>query len=334
MTCWIGAVGGRRALIAAALASTGLASLRCAPAVTSEEPEPAIVQQVSDGSNRVEMRLDRDAITTSEQLKLTLTVEAAEGDRVDFPTAEGDADFGEFSVSRETELPPRLTDGGRVVQAREFWLQPFLPGDYEIPGLSVEIGESGSVTTDPVTVPVASSLIEGDDQLQDIAGPLDIPVPWWWWASGGLGILALVAWLLYWRRRRRQAEGESPPLPHEEALAALDALLDSSLLPDGEVEAFYERLSAIVRRYIEGRFGLHAPERTTEEFLREISGGPLISRAHQSLLREFLQRADMVKFAQFVPGARETSGAVEAARQFIRQTVPPEPEAETGTLVT
>ncbi len=294
----------------------------CGPPGEGEGTTEGISDQVEQGSLRLELRLDRKAITTADQLQLTLLAEAAEGEPVEFPSADREDDFGPFGVVREAEIPSRLLEGGTVLHGREYWLQPFLPGDYELPSLSVRFGDSRSLSTNPLTVPVTSSLIEGDSELQDIAGPLDVPVPWWQWAIGGVAVVALGALLLHWIRQRRRATEPAPAPPHEIALASLDALVSTSLLADGDVDAFYRRLSAIVRHYIEGRFGLHAPERTTEEFLREISGLPLISTRHQALLRDFLQCADMVKFAKFVPARDETSGAVKAARNFVRQTIP------------
>ncbi|MDE0100872.1 MAG: hypothetical protein OXN89_00685 [Bryobacterales bacterium] len=307
---------------AVALAGLVLCLQGCGPQGEGEATPDGISDQVEQGSLRLELRLDRKTITTADQLQLTLFAEAAEGEPVEFPSADREDDFGQFGVVREAEIPSRLLDGGTVLHGRDYWLQPFLPGDYELPSLKVRIGDSSSLSTDPLIVPVTSSLIEGDSELQDIAGPLDVPVPWWQWVVGGVAAVALGTLLLYWIRQRRRAAVPEPPPPHEVALAALDALLNTSLLADGDVDAFYRGLSAIVRHYIEGRFGVHAPERTTEEFLREISGLPVISKGHQALLRDFLQSADMVKFAKFVPARDETSGAVTAARNFIRQTIP------------
>ena len=43
----------------------------------------------------------------------------------------------------------------------------------------------------------------------------------------------------------------------------------------GRIKEFYERISNILRHYIEHRFDLHAPERTTEEFLYELNQLPV-----------------------------------------------------------
>ncbi len=315
-----------RSLAAIAALGAALWLVACDGEEGARETAPGIVREFADGEHSLRLELDRDAIVTADQLGLRLAVRAPEGETVEFP--EGEGAFGEFAVVREAEVSARLQDGGQVLHVREYALQPFLPGDYELPALQVRIGDAATLSTEPLSIPVTSSLIEGDAELQDIAGPLDMPVPWWWWAAGAVAALALIGGLLYWLKRRRRPDAPRRVPPHEEALAALERLLASSLLDDGEVEAFYRRLSAIVRRYVEGRFGLRAPERTTEEFLHEISGGPVISRAHQLLLRDFLQEADMVKFARFVPRQEQTGRAVTAAKAFVEQTVPPPSDSE------
>ena len=61
------------------------------------------------------------------------------------------------------------------------------------------------------------------------------------------------------------------------------------------------RLTGIVRRFIERETGIHAPEQTTEEFLRAISSGDVFSRDERDRLREFLEVADLVKYAAHQP---------------------------------
>ena len=239
-----------------------------------------------------------------------------------FPDSDGG--FGEFAVVRDEEVSERLLDGGRVQRVREYVLQPFLPGEYELPPLTVTINDSDSISSEALTIPVESVLPDPETaDLLDIAEPLDMPAPWWWWALGTL-LLAVAAGAAWWWWKRRKQKLSAPRVvpPHEIALTALDALLSEGLLAGGAVELFYLRLSDIVRHYIEDQFSLRAPEQTTEEFLAEMSRGPHIRRDHQTLLRDFLYRADMVKFAKFVPAAEETGGAVEAARLFIEQSVP------------
>ena len=46
--------------------------------------------------------------------------------------------------------------------------------------------------------------------------------------------------------------------------------MEEGLIDKGEQKLFYLKISAILRHYVEDRFGMHAPENTTEEFLRDL----------------------------------------------------------------
>ena len=86
------------------------------------------------------------------------------------------------------------------------------------------------------------------------------------------------------------------------------------------VDAFFVELSALMRRYLEDRFELRAPELTTEEFLQAASATPDLGEAQKGFLRDFLRRADMVKFARFVPSSPEMDEALREAARFLDET--------------
>lgn len=313
----------RRLLPAAALV---LCAAGCAPA--DREPA-ATVEQVreADGAT-LRLTLDRRELTTVETLLLTLEVEAAESDRVAFPNPA--ANFGEFEAAGDRPAAARLGEDGRVTRGHSYTLEPFLPGEFDVPSLTVTLNGSTEIATDPVTVTVTSVLDDPESaDLRDIGGPVDVPAPWWWWALGGLTAAAAAAMGYFlWRKRKRKAAAP-PPLPHETALAAMRALLAENLPAQGVVKPFYRRLSSILRRYIEDRFGLRAPEQTTEEFLEAMRGSHAVERAHKDLLQEFLHHADMVKFAELTPEPADAERMADSARRFIEQTIPQtEPERE------
>jgi hypothetical protein len=110
---------------------------------------------------------------------------------------------------------------------------------------------------------------------------------------------------------------------YEIARGELDALLYGPRPAQGDLEAvdaFYVSLSGIVRRYLENRFGLRSPEQTTDEFLEELSRSPDLQRKHQDLLSEFLQGADLVKFAHRLPDAEGLNTSVALAQRFLEET--------------
>jgi hypothetical protein len=87
---------------------------------------------------------------------------------------------------------------------------------------------------------------------------------------------------------------------------------------------FYSTLSDIVRRYLEDRFRLRAPEMTTEEFLLVTSRDGRLAAGHRRLLGDFLTESDLVKFARHVPTLSDGERAFEAARRFVTDTTAPE----------
>lgn len=151
--------------------------------------------------------------------------------------------------------------------------------------------------------------------IRDIKGLVPVPLAWGWIALAVLVLALLLILFWWWRRRKPAVTGETlvQRTPAELALAAL-ATLKAQNLP---VEVFYTRVSDIIRQFIEGQFGLHAPERTTEEFLAE-ARLPVESMA---LLGAFLQEADLVKFARLQPGPEDVARAFGAAEKFVKGTM-------------
>ena len=80
---------------------------------------------------------------------------------------------------------------------------------------------------------------------------------------------------------------------------------------------FYLRLTGIVRNYIEGITSLRAPEQTTEEFLREMGQKEVFSKEQSAGLKEFLEAADMVKYAAQRPDASQVESSIHRAKEFI-----------------
>ena len=80
------------------------------------------------------------------------------------------------------------------------------------------------------------------------------------------------------------------------------------------------QLSNTLRRYLEIRFYLPAEEQTTAEFLDGMRRSPLLTDEQQLLLRDFLERCDLVKFARVVPPRQESLATAGMARKFINDT--------------
>ncbi|HXJ37525.1 MAG TPA: hypothetical protein VMS22_26150 [Candidatus Eisenbacteria bacterium] len=244
----------------------------------------------------------------------------------------GDMEIVDFG----TEAPSPTKDG-RVVFRRWWQLVAWSPGHHLLVSPKVQYrapgGELADAPTDDVGVTV-TSLLERAPQaadIRDIKPPEPIPVDWrpYEWLAGGAIALALLAYAVYFAlaRRRRVVAAPPPPPPHVVAVAALDALRARALVEKGALKEFYSALSDIVRRYLEDRFGVRAPEMTTEEFLLATSRDGRLAAAHRRLLGDFLVESDLVKFARHVPTIADSERAFTAARRFIDETTPVTREA-------
>lgn len=178
------------------------------------------------------------------------------------------------------------------------------------------------------------SLLDGDvearrDELHPLlAWPRRIPL--WVWVLPGVALVAVaLGWgMSHWLRRRRTRVHQPPPPPaHETALNALRLLKSKGYVERNEVDPFYTELSGIVRKYLEDRFDLRAPERTTEEFIREAAATDVLHPKQKTLVCAFLEQSDLVKFARFRPGALEMQDAFEAAERLVEDTKSRDTEA-------
>lgn len=150
-----------------------------------------------------------------------------------------------------------------------------------------------------------------------IPEPEKTPVAWYAGIAGGI-VLAIIAWWL-WRRFLRKRAGKAP---HEVALAALTAI--ETERGESSAEAFANRAAQTVREYIAARFGLAAPKRTTEEFLRDLEKSPLVGEGDH--LKAFLKSCDLAKFAGASLDAEKRGELIQAARSFVRATANPGPK--------
>jgi len=249
--------------------------------------------------------------------------------------------FGEsLERFRILEFVPRehIDDQGRVVATQQYRLQVLSSGQHTIPALMVEFvdhrpGERASprgedafeLLTEPVDFEVLSvAPAESNAKLRPALGPLDKRIPgknahplWW-----GLGISAAVLsgggalWLFLWKRRNRRRSA------YDIAVGRLEVLRTRPRPDSAAMDGFFVELSDIVRRYLEDRYSLHAPELTTEEFLIA-AGNAELDDERLGFLHGFLRAADRVKFARHIPSSGQVESLVVAVDDFLERTREP-----------
>ncbi len=218
-----------------------------------------------------------------------------------------------------------------------YQLEPVHAGLHLIRSISIEFvdqrpdsesrGEPSSIESDPIEVEITSELGDKVPSLTDLS-PMLPPRPLsqsssWIWLWTALPA-AIVAFLLVWFRRQKKANVIQlvSLTPSEIAHRALADLLAENLPAQGRFQDFYVRLTGIVRYYIEGTTGVRAPEQTTEEFLRAMHARDLFQAVQTVRLQDFLEAADMVKYAGQQPNSEQIDVSIARAREFVKMHSP------------
>lgn len=248
----------------------------------------------------------------------------------EFGQAVGDflvRDYSEGSTAKQSK--PQADENRRSFR---YELEPVHAGRHLIRSFAIEFidnrpeseakGKSAWIESEPIEVQVTSELGDQVPNLADLE-PMLPPRPLansgqWMWLIIATGAVLLIG-LVFWLRHRRHGKIQEPRrlTPEEIAHAALAALLSENLPARGLFKEFYLRLTGIVRHFIEGTTGLRAPEQTTEEFLRAIRSRDVFPVERSNRLIEFLEAADMVKYAGQEPGADQIELSIARAREFV-----------------
>ena len=159
--------------------------------------------------------------------------------------------------------------------------------------------------------------------IRDIKPPIEISsgLVWLWWTIAILIVAGAVFLIWRWLKNKKSKVVLPPPIPaHIRAKHKLDEALSLISQP----KPFVVAVSDTARTYLEERFEFRAPERTTEEFLRELGGTKLLLPEQKDSLGNFLASCDLVKFAKYEPGENELRELHGAAVKLVEETEPKE----------
>jgi hypothetical protein len=246
------------------------------------------------------------------------------------PPAFGQA-VGDFLIRDYSERTPE--PGAGNLRLFHYQLEPTHAGKHLIRSVSIEFvdrrpnserrGEPALIETDPLEVDVTSEWGDKAPSLADLEpmlSPQPVPRPFaiGWLVASGLAVLLAILVFAGLRRRNRRPIEPRRQTAEEVAQAALALLLAENLPGRGLVKEFYLRLTGIVRQYVEDTTGIRAPEQTTEEFLRDMRSRAVFPPERAVRLAEFLEAADLVKYAGQQPEDSQLEQAIARAHEFVK----------------
>lgn len=152
--------------------------------------------------------------------------------------------------------------------------------------------------------------------FHEIAPPVDYSfVPTWLIFVASFIILSLIGLVVWWFKRKK-SPALPPKLPREIALEDLDAI--GRAIETMNPYLFSIRVSDILRRYVTNQYALPVTRQTSVEFLSALAKAPSFSVNEKSLLEDFLNRCDLIKFARYEATSADSRLLLEEATRFVK----------------
>ncbi len=212
---------------------------------------------------------------------------------------------------------------------------PPLPGraELKLPSLPVSVSRaSGEI----MTVCTRPHVIRVEDPIANVAeaapqpNPPPLPQREDWMAmriaaialAAALVVAAIAAYFaIRWARRPKPAPPPAPRKPPWEiALAKLADIAKSDMLARGQYREYVDSVSDALREYLGARYGFDGIESTTDEIKRSLAGAALGSVSLSTVI-QFLEAADLVKFAKMLPAPADCQRMLGAAESIVRATM-------------
>ncbi len=282
---------------------------------------------------RFDITVPQDSLTIGDDIIIHIKADYPSNIKVTPPS--GQIPDEVFVLKSGPEVKSK-TRKGRKYDDYTYVLTAFTTGVLEIPSFEFfwydSLGNQNVVSAPTKSIYIKSVLPADTSGLdiKDIIGPKALPKRRWPYILIGIliTVIIIVVYLLH-KRKMKTIEMPKVPIepPYDIAIRELTILKEKDLPGKGKIKLYYIELSDIIRRYIDGRFNIDAVEATTYE-LKKVLRHPELPKEKISDALSFLTRADMVKFAKFIPSPHLVRGDYELVKKFIVETKPVEKEVE------
>jgi len=206
-----------------------------------------------------------------------------------------------------------------------------------IPPIKIEYRTKGdttlkSILSNPVTFDVHTLKVSMQEEIKDIKPPIRL-FNYLYLIYAGIVLILLIAGYFIYRKYFKnkpqpaiKAE-EEKILSHQLALRKLDELEREELWQKGFVKEYHTRITEIIREYFEKQFNLPALERTTTDSLNLLRRHPQGKKV-LDITSQFLNNADLVKFAKYTPLENVNREMMTQARDIVTKTISVQRESE------
>ncbi|NQV17660.1 MAG: hypothetical protein HQ534_03870 [Armatimonadetes bacterium] len=207
----------------------------------------------------------------------------------------------------------------------DFTFQTFDTGEFTFPELEFAVKSNDSLSflrTSAFILNVKSVISDTTQTIKDIAKPVSVNFGFFDFFVPIIIIFILIVIIIYLRkilRKKPEQQTEQEFIDKRPtyiiALEMLNNLKKRELLKTGEFLIFYFHLSYITRFFIERYYQINAVEMTTSEIREKLQ---LDNFKEKSKIMNFLNFADKVKFAKFIPTLKESGNSFDWLGNYLK----------------
>ena len=274
------------------------------------------VEVAQFSQNGIEVHIDAmpEKVDVSRDFYVTVTVKSPKDANVAIPDLQDR--FQGFKIAEDFSETPFVDENGNTTLVsrwrlvpkpveKKYRLAPFVVGNFY----------------------TKSVVFKSPDELEPVTGEMEIspkkdfpPLSWKMvgWVLLGLVAVSLCIFLVVFLVKKiRLAIHLRKMSPIERAYYELGVLLKKGLPGRGFYKDFYIELTMVVRRYIERRHGVKAPNLTTHEFLTAAQKSSAFSEDVIEKLKKFLESSDLIKFANVKATPEMADDACSNAKEYL-----------------
>lgn len=229
-----------------------------------------------------------------------------------------------FVLQKQQQHDELISENKRKTSLK-LTFQAFDTGEYTFPELEFTVvspDKKTKLTTSAFQIKINSVLADSSQVIKDIAPPQKLSLTAWDIIIPILllGFLIFAIINIYKALHKSKQPAPQPKITDNrpayiKALELLKKLQQKELLKKGEFLLFYFHLSYILRFFLEEQYGFNAVEMTTSEIRRNFSP---IQKQEKTQVLNFLQNADKVKFAKYIPTLQQAHADINWLEGFLK----------------
>ena len=286
-----------------------------------------------EASNSVETT----SIKIGEQINYKIKIKLDSLDQINFPKAK---DFSPFELINDFKVDTNYLDK-KIIISKQFALTFFDSGTYYIPSQKLNL-LNNEIELDSFKITINDVKIDTTKQgLYDIKPIMksNTQFDFLFWLYI-LMFIIIICIFLYFKNQIlsfftiQKLEVEYLT-PYEKAVSELSKIKKLNNLSELDIKTYYSNLTFVIRNFIEEKIIDNALECTTKELIQKLSllkTSKKLNFSNSTLknIEDVFSRADLVKFAKFVPDTQSASIDLETLTKELEKikSILPQPSKE------